>query len=247
MHSSPPRTRAWHANSTSRFVLGATAAAVFSALVMTGGSAAAEEIPSSPSAVIEFPPGLTMRTLETSGAGSILISGCPAGGAVTVESYLEVPLGNDETSSLPVSVFPALTVPDDGVVALPLLPFTEFLNTVRPMAAAQLVVAARCDLGGPWVSRNVPLGGGLGATSPTQVPPRPAPAAPTPAADCHATPGEHTSAAVPVEAGRSVLPETGSPTGLTGPIGVGVLLTLIGGGMIALRSWVDPHHRAARD
>lgn len=231
MHMSPQHTSARHANPTSKFMLGATAAAVF-AVMVGGGPAAADEIPIGPSAVIEFPPGLTMRTLETSSTASILISGCPAGGAVTVESQLEVPLGNGETSSLPVSVFPALNVPDEGVVALPLLPFTEFLNTVRPAPEAQLVVAARCAPDGPWESRKVPLSdSGLGTAPPVQVPAPSAPAAPTPEASGHATPES-----VPVDAGRSVLPETGVPTGLTGPVGGGLLLMLIGGGIIAVRS-----------
>jgi LPXTG-motif cell wall-anchored protein len=247
MHTSPQPTSARRANSTSTFILGAAGAAVLSAMMVGGSSAAADEIPASSSAVIEFPPGLTMRTLEALDASSILISGCPAGGAVTVESHLEIPLGNGETSSLPVSVLPALSVPDEGVVAVPLLHFAEFLDVVRPSPRAQLVVAARCDPDGPWGSRKVPLDDSdLGTAPPAQVPAPAPPAAPTPGADGDAAPGENASGAEPADADRSVLPETGVPTGLTGPVGVGVLLTLIGGGIVAVRSRMNPRHRAAR-
>lgn len=242
MNISPRRIRATRANSTSKLMLGAIAAAVCSAVLVGGGSAAADEIAVGPSAVIEFPPGLTMRSLETLDTSSILISGCPAGGAVTVENHLEIPLGNGETSSLPVSVFPALRVPDDGVVALPLLPFSEFLDATQPAPEAQLVVAARCDPDGPWESRKVPLDDDLGVTPPTLVPSPATPPAPTPDPSDDDTPVEQ-----PADGDRSILPETGSPIGLAGPVSLGVLLTLIGGGIITARSRVNPRHRAAGD
>jgi hypothetical protein len=243
MSISSKHPRATHANPTSKFVLGVTAAAVFSVVTMGVGSAAANAVATSPSAVVEFPAGLTMRNLGSSGSSSILISGGPAGGTVTVESHLEIPLGNGEASSLPVSLLPALIVPDEGVVSLPLLHFIEFLEVVQPSPQAQLVVAARCNPDGPWESRKVPL---EDSAPPIQAPAPLAPPVPTPTVSDAVPPGENAPEAVPADANRSVLPETGVPTGLTGPVGLGVLLALIGGAIISVRSRVNGHHRAAR-
>jgi hypothetical protein len=242
MNLSPQRTSARPANSRSKLMLSAIAAAASVTVLVGGGSAAADEMDAAPAAVIEFPPGLTMRSFETPGSSAILVSGCPAGGTVTVENHVEIPLGNGETSSVPVSVLPALNVPDDGVVALPLQLFSEFFDATQPSPEAQLVVAARCDPDGPWESRKVPLDDGdLGTTPPTLVPSPAAPPAPAPA------PTDDTPVEQPADGDRSRLPETGLPTGLTGPVGLGVLLTLIGGGIIAVRSRLNPRHRAAGD
>ena len=192
----------------------------------------AEELASGPVAAIEVPPGLTTENLSSGTPGSMSVSGCAEGGAVTVSYTMQYALtvGGPPTEVIPISLVPDVPVPEGGLVVLPLEPIASWLAESTPPPGYQIEIQARCEPNGVWATATITSGDSLGAPPVTAIP------APSPAEPPAVGTAEEADPSPSPGAAES-LAETGpDQSGLTRSIAAGVLLLLVGSVFLLARN-----------
>ncbi|HWM17365.1 MAG TPA: hypothetical protein VNP97_12340 [Microbacterium sp.] len=202
-------------------------AAALLVMVAAPSAAAAEVAPPPVTELrLEVPAGLSVDALRQSGySGSIIVSGCPAAGAILFQSTLQSPTGDGGFVELPIAL-EVLPVIDGMPVAASLEPISGWLVTNDPGSQSSVLIHAACAQ-----SDSVTAEASVTITSdgrpPLAVPPAEPPAPPTDPEP--AAPADGVAAPVALaEPGAVALAESGAEAPATGVIVGSVGIVLIG-------------------